>query len=120
MPRKRTGEIRESIERLRELEEHHRGKPEVARIRMLRILHENPSCAIDEVAATVGYSKQTVKRWLKMYREGGIEALMQFDSRRRHEDFNEELSLLRFKLTAGEFTDLKSVADWIETFRNSG
>lgn len=119
MPRKRTGEIKESVENLRQLEARFQGRPEVARIRMLYILSENPDYAIENVAATVGFSKQSVKRWLKIYREGGLDALLEMESRKRKDDVDEGVGLLRGKIVGGEFNNLESIAEWIDAYRMS-
>lgn len=120
MAQKRAGRIAESIKTLEKLEERYRGRPEIARIQALRILRDNPSCTIEDVATAVSYSRQSVTRWLKVYREEGLDALLQLDSRKRLDEADEALTILRTRLSAGEFSDLESVKEWIDEYREIG
>lgn len=116
MPRRREGSIRESLEDLQRLEAQYRGKPEATRITVLRLLKEDPNLGIESVGALVGYSKPTVKRWWRAYREGGLEAVIKMTSRHQPRP-DEGMILLKQKVLAGEFADLKEVENWLDAYR---
>jgi len=116
MPRRREGSIRESLEELKRLEAQYHGKPEATRITVLRLLKEDPKLGIENVSALVGYSKPTVKRWWRAYREGGMEAIIRLPGRRQA-SHDEELALLRQKLVAGDFNHVEDVRAWLEANR---
>src|SRR3954469_18533212 len=103
MPRKRVGNVTETLEELRTLEERYRGKPEQVRVTVLRLLKEDSERGIEEVASLAGYSAPTVKRWWRAYREGGMEALMGFAGGVRPDPVNDEMAVLKQKLLSGEF-----------------
>jgi len=116
MPRKREGTVKESLEELRELEERYRGKPEEVRVTVLRLLKEEEDRGIEDVALLVGFSKPTVKRWWRTYREGGIDALIGIaTSTRRVSTIDEQLNSLKQKLLAGEFNGIDAVREWIDS-----
>lgn len=117
MPRRREGSIRESLEDLQRLEAQYRGKPEATRITVLRLLKEDPNLGIEGVGALVGYSKPTVKRWWRAYREGGLEAVIKMTSRHQPRP-DEGMILLKQKVLAGEFVDLEDVRIWLDTYRS--
>lgn len=117
MPRKREGTVKESLEELRELEEHYRGKPEEVRVTVLRLLKEDDERGIEDVAMLVGYSKPTVKRWWRTYREGGVKALIDIAvASRKGSTIDEDLHTLKQKLQAGDFTKIEDVRNWLETY----
>ncbi len=120
MARKREDSIRESNEDLQQLEEEHRGKPAAARVRALRMLRERPGQSIGEIAAAVGFSSATVKRWLKAYREGGLEELLEMrgGGRELSRSVN-SLDRLKQKLLRDEFDSLEGVETWIRDYRRS-
>lgn len=112
MPRKREVAIGESLEDLQKLEEEYRGKPEAVRITVLRLMKQDEKLGIEEVAGLVGFSKPTVKRWWRAYREGGVEAVLGLGAK-RPADPDDGLSLLKQKLIAGEFSGLDDVRAWL-------
>lgn len=116
MPRRREGSIRESLEDLQRLEAQYRGKSESTRITVLRLLKQDPSLGIEDVGALVGYSKPTVKRWWRAYREGGLDALLRLNTKRSM-GTDEGVSLLKQKLIAGEFSRLDDVREWLNLHR---
>ncbi len=76
MPRKRIGDISESLEFLRRLENHYRRQPQEVRIRALRILREHPGMRIRDVAVRAECSESSVQRWWDLYRRNGIAAVI--------------------------------------------
>jgi len=76
MPRQRTGEISESIYLLRQQEERYAGEPAELRIRAIRLMKENPTLTMAEIASMIGCADRSVRRWWKEYSEGGLEALV--------------------------------------------
>ncbi|HVZ38690.1 MAG TPA: helix-turn-helix transcriptional regulator [Candidatus Kapabacteria bacterium] len=113
MARKRKDDIIESVEELAELESKYRGKPEEARVKVLRLLKDDPDLGIDEAAVIIGYSKQAVKRWLKVYRDEGLLQLLTGGGRRRVPSQDLQLGLLQQKLAAGDFQEIGDVMHWI-------
>jgi DNA-binding CsgD family transcriptional regulator len=114
MPRKREGNITESLEDLQALEARYRGKPEQMRVAVLRLLKERPDRSIDEIATLAGYSVPTVKRWWRAYRVGGVEGLLEFAGGGRSTSIDKELITLQQMLLAGDFKELSDVRSWIE------
>ncbi len=112
MPRKRECVITESLEELQRLQEQYRGKPEATRITVLMLLKQDDKVGIEEVATLVGFSKPTVKRWWRAYREGGLQAVLGLGAKRSART-DTGLTMLRQKLMAGEFTDLADVQEWL-------
>lgn len=76
MARKREGSIKESLPRLRTLEKRCAGESAEQRVRMLLLLKQEPTRTMDDVAATIGCTPRTIKRWWKLYQEEGISSLI--------------------------------------------
>lgn len=76
MPRQRNGEITESIYLLRQQEERYEGEPAELRVRAIRLMKENPTLTMAEIASTLGCTDRSIRRWWKEYSEGGLEALV--------------------------------------------
>lgn len=112
MARKRGSSIHESLEELALLEKRYRGKPQWARVQVLQLLAAEPELSIEEAAARVGYSMQSVKRWLKIYREEGVDALLAMRAVPGSGQEEGDLALLKRKLLAGEFKSVEEVLEW--------
>lgn len=119
MPRKRDTSIGEELEQLNRLEREYRGKPEAARIKMLQLIKQQPALSITEIAVLVGYSVPTIKRWLKLYRSSGLDALLQMTAAGKQTKSNQGLDLLRQKLVEGDFQSLSDVRRWMEHYHSS-
>jgi DNA-binding CsgD family transcriptional regulator len=116
MARKRVGSVKESLEELRSLEEHYRGKPEQNRIGVLRLLKEDPERGIEDVALHVGYSAPTVKRWWRAYREGGMEGLIEYSAGSKRANAPDVgINSLKQMLSAGQFNKIEDVRTWIDS-----
>lgn len=68
--------ISEDVETLRAQEKEVRDKVRADRLRLLRFLKEGRVVVVDEAAALLGYHVGTVRRWWRIYREGGLAALL--------------------------------------------
>ncbi|MDB5035391.1 MAG: transcriptional regulator, LuxR family [Chlorobi bacterium] len=117
MPRKRDVAVSESLKELLRLEARYKGKPEAARILMLKLLKESPEREFEDVVPLVNYSRTTVKRWWRLYRGGGIDALLNLSTRVRERQPGQPLHALKKKLDAGEFTSIDDVQTWIDLIR---
>ncbi len=120
MSRRRDGIIHESLDELTQLEADYRGKPEAVRIRALRLLKLEPERSIEDIAAMVDFSVSAVKRWIRAYREGGVQAVIRQRSGGKTVSAAEDgLGQLKRRLVAGEFESLDTVQTWIEEYRSS-
>lgn len=116
MPRKRLDQITEPLETLLSLEETYLGKAQETRIRMLRLLKEYPSMPLSEVGSLVGCSERSVHRWLKMYYQEGIDALLQITGEEPRARVNKEvLEELRQQLRSGNMASLNEVQGWLKS-----
>jgi DNA-binding CsgD family transcriptional regulator len=76
MARKKEGSIQESSDELRTLLRIYSGTKCEQRLQMLMLLSDNSALTVDEVAAEMACSERTVRRWWKLYQEGGIPVLL--------------------------------------------
>lgn len=114
MPRKRKGDIQESPSQLSELEEQYRKEPaRAARVRMLRLLLEHPEMELADIAGAIGYSQQTVKRWLKTYRDSGIGGLLKMRLTDAGERKHDDLESLRAGIASGSIATKEDVKAWL-------
>ena len=67
--------IREDVDDLACWERRLRGRPTVARVRMLRLLKTGAAPTLGACAPLVGYSPRQLARWWAAYRAGGLAAL---------------------------------------------
>lgn len=117
MARKRSGTIEESHARLIALEHQFRNQPvQLNRIRMLRMLKDEPSLTLLEVSERLGCSERSVNRWLHEYHRAGLAALVRGldgdDSRMRINQ--SELEELRSKLKSGSVGTLNEIQCWLK------
>lgn len=71
--------IEEDVEELRRLERSLRDSAVSYRLRMLRLLKSGECRSVAQVTERLGYSLRQGQRWLQIYREGGVAALLQFE-----------------------------------------
>jgi DNA-binding CsgD family transcriptional regulator len=114
MARKRTGAVTESLEQLFRLEEKFLGKPVEKRIRMLTMLKKEPRRPLEEVALLIGIPAPTIKRWWRIYKEEGIDALIYPKQRKRPSEDQVFLELKK-KLISAELRSLDDVRTWLDT-----
>jgi len=117
MSRQRTAQIQESLEFLESLEKHYRDEPQEARIKMLRILKENPARTLEYAAKTAGCSERSVYRWWGTYQTKGLQGLL---APRRDASANtprigrNEAEELREMLQSGKLSTLNEVQAWLD------
>jgi transposase len=70
--------IRESVADLLRLERWHRRTPLESRVKMLRLLKEGTYSSRQALAPVLGFSERQLDRWFKAYREGGLDALLDY------------------------------------------
>ena len=68
--------IKESKARLRTLAKEHRNKLVGTRMRLLYLLKSGEAKTVSQAAQKIHYSRSQCHRWLKSYREEGLEALL--------------------------------------------
>ncbi|MBS1913373.1 MAG: winged helix-turn-helix domain-containing protein [Bacteroidetes bacterium] len=117
MARQRTAHIHESLEFLLNLEQHYRGESQEPRIKVLRLLKENPTRTLEQAASLAGSSERSANRWWAAYQSDGIEGLLSNRTRagsRASTLGRHEIDELRNKLHTGELTTLNDVQTWLE------
>ncbi len=70
-------QIRESVEDLEQLEKSLRGQALCDRVKMLRLLKSGAYDSRRTLAPTLGYSERQLQRWWKIYKRGGLDALLE-------------------------------------------
>jgi DNA-binding CsgD family transcriptional regulator len=76
MAGKKEGIIRESVDQLHWMLDRQQSERQQARIRMLLLLKEDETKTFVQVARMTDRSERMVRRWWKIYQEGGTEALL--------------------------------------------
>ena len=118
MSRQRSVQIQESLEHLQKLEQHYRGEAEEARVKVLRLLKEDPRRTIEQAAGLAGCSERSVYRWWNLYQDQGLNAVI--GGKRKSSSANtnrigrDELEELRKKMSTGELSTLNDVQEWLE------
>src|SRR5688500_3463207 len=115
MPRSKAS-VRESIAVLQNLEVSHQGKAQEVRVRMLRMLKENPSYTLSQVSELINCSERSVQRWWEVYNKEGIEAVLNIQKRGRKQGIQVSesiLNALRDKLRLDGFEELKDAQQWL-------
>lgn len=114
MPRRRREQINEPLEKIRALEVKYQGTVQEARIRMLRLLKEEPSRPLSNVGDEVGCSERSVHRWLRVYHEEGLDVLLESGTEDTRARVNHEvLEQLRNQLRAGNMGSLNEIQGWL-------
>ncbi len=115
MPRKRQDQIIEPLETILALEKKYQGTHQESRIRMLRLLKEQPSRSLSDVGSRLGCSERSVHRWLKVYHTEGIDALLHTSGDEPRARVNQEvLEELRHQLKAGNMASLNEIQGWLK------
>ncbi len=68
-------QITDELDELIDLEHSLRGRPTQVRVQMLRLLKSAEVANIERAAPVVGYSTQQLRRWWRLYSNGGLTAL---------------------------------------------
>lgn len=115
MPRIKSA-VQETIEALKALESQHKDSPREVRVRMLRLLRENPTYTLAEISSLINCSERSVQRWWERYNKGGIESMLDIQKRGRkrgHQVSATILQSLREKLATDGFDELKHAQEWL-------
>jgi transposase len=115
MPRSKST-VQESIEFLQGLEVSHKGSPQEVRVRMLRLLKENPSHTLSQVSQIIACSERSVQRWWEIYNKKGIDAVLDIQKRGRKKGVlvsDTILNAFRDKLRVDGFDELKDAQQWL-------
>ncbi len=115
MSRKRRDRIDEPATALVALEERYRGTPNELRARMMRLLKMEQGLTIAGAATLLGVSERTAHRWWRLYRQGGIDGLLQQEpgEPREREVPDDSIRELSRRLRAGEFQTLFEIQAWL-------
>lgn len=116
MPRTKST-VKEDVKTLKELESQYQGSPQEVRIRMLRLLRENPSYTLAQISSLIDCSERSVQRWWEVYSRHGIEAALDIKKRGRKSGsrLSEEiLTSFRSKLQTEGFRELREAQQWLQ------
>jgi hypothetical protein len=116
MPRKRSDRIEESIEIILALEKRYRGRAQETRLKMLRLLKEDPARTLNDVGSMIGCSERSVHRWLKEYQMVGLNKMLEQcgAEEQRLRIGPQELEELRSKLRSGGIGTLNEIQGWLK------
>jgi len=81
-------EIKESASELRELMKKQKTSFEFAKLQTLYLLKINAAETVRYVAVLIGRGESTIHRWLKVYREAGIQALLKEGEEEQEEEIS--------------------------------
>jgi transposase len=110
--------IYESAEMLKILLSRQKSPEHFQKIQVLYLLKTKQVETITQVARVVGKNRVTVQGWLRVYQEGGLEAMLsERRSQGRKSAISEELvEILREKLSQSPtFTSYQQIQAWLET-----
>ena len=100
--------IKEDVEELWQLERQQRDSAVSYRLRMLRLLKSGECRSVAQETERLGYSSRQGQRWLQMYRESGLAALLAFERPRLTERMTPEAwAILKAALDKGEIATLE-------------
>jgi transposase len=114
MPRKRSQVIEDSST-LMQIETSVTGTPKMPAIKMLRLLEEERERTLSEVAILLKRPERTIRRWWRLYLEGGVDALLKVNpvgGQRPARLPDEAIAALHFR-AGNSITDLKEVQKWL-------
>lgn len=110
-------EIAESAETLQKLMKQQKTGLNFAKVQALYLIQIQMVETVRSLATIVGRNEATVHRWLRLYREGGLEALLEEkkSSGRPPKLSEETMAQIRQELeNLKEFSSYKEVQDWLE------
>ena len=108
--------MHESLEELQELEQHYRGEPQEIRLKVLRLLKENPVYTTEQIGELLGCSERTVRRWWSSYLRDGLGSLLEVRAGEKEEVTNadsKKWEILEKKIRQKEIADLKDARSWL-------
>lgn len=106
--------VQESAEHLSRLIQEFRNTPLEKRLTMLRLLRTDPDIHPSEMADSLGCSGRTIQRWLKTYRQNGIDGLLKSrHTSDEHQLDDNQLDALRRELMTGTMETLDDIRQWL-------
>jgi hypothetical protein len=84
-------EIQESAEELRKLMKKQKTSLEFAKLQTLYLFKINAAETVRYMAVLIGRGESTIHRWLKVYRESGIQALLKDVEEEKDEEISSRL-----------------------------
>ena len=121
MARLRQGSISETLQYLRHLEGHYKGRPEEVRVRILRMIKENPTSSLHQIAIEAGCTERTVGRWWREYRAGGLAAVVPDNVSRSTVPVRagrKQIEELGRKIQRRELSSLGDIRRWLKDEHN--
>jgi transposase len=97
--------------------EKRRGQEREVRIwrRLSAILWLADGISPEDVAARLGCCAKQVRKWLKLYRQGGLDALCQLHYKGRVPQLNDaQIAELKQEVAKGQFHTARQIIEWIE------
>ncbi len=106
--------IKESIEELKDLQKKVSHRRFVLRIQMLIFLKEYPRKPLKEISELLHLHYETLKKWWKKYKEGGLEGLLEWKVKGYPGKMKEEqLKEFEKELNEKGFSSQKEMMKWI-------
>ena len=109
--------VGESLHELTMLEHQYTGETQLLRLTMLRMLREDPSMTLAEVALALDKSERSVQRWWEAYTRGGIDRLLEVGKaggKRPRRMSDEALETFRHHLRTEGFNGITDAQRWLE------
>jgi DNA-binding CsgD family transcriptional regulator len=108
-------ELRESLEKIDDLLHMYSGAPQEPRVRMLRLLGEDPGRTLADVSRVLATSERTVERWWQTYASDGLASLLSVGRRggRRRRISDEALQDFRANLESDGFRTISDAQEWL-------
>lgn len=115
MAKKRSRTVTESLEMLL-WQERRMSEPEVQKIRVLRLIKQQPELPLEAIAQQVGCSERTARRWWKSYVSQGFEGFIAGNGKRgRPQRLDRQgIEALKKEFEGGNLRTLGSVQRWIQ------
>ncbi len=119
MPKKLKIDITESLENLRYLQKNQTTLSRISRIKALILIKEKKAEYIKDLSSQLNYSRQSIRKWLLLYKAGGIKSFLNGNYKRiKHNSINSELQkAIKEKLEDLNTTTTSYVEllDWVVT-----
>lgn len=99
-----------------ELEHHYDGEPQATRLRVLRLMKEDPSRTAADIALLTGCSERSIRRWWASYMQRGLAAIVELREGEKEGVASldpRELELFTRKVDRGEFSTLDQAREWL-------
>ncbi|MBL7989208.1 MAG: helix-turn-helix domain-containing protein [Chlorobi bacterium] len=119
MAKSRSRTVTESLDMLL-WQERRMSEPDVQKIRILRLIKQQPELPLEAIAEQAGCSERTVRRWWKTYVNQGFEEFIAGNGKRgRPQRLDHHgVESLKKEFEAGNLRTLESVRRWIQEQHN--